>query len=117
MNLSMGIDALNKAGFEVVIGDSVKYAARRWHLSAPDEVRARNIAEGFRRNDIDAIWCVRGGAGAMRILDAIPYEVARENPKPIIGYSDITVLQKRALREDRPREHTRGHGRGDPHAR
>ena len=93
MNLSMGIEILRKYGFNIVLGDSVKYAMRRWYLSAPEEVRIKDLTEGFRRKDIDAIWCVRGGAGGIRLLDSIDYDLVASNPKPLIGFSDITALQ------------------------
>jgi len=93
MNLSLGIDYLRKQGFEIVLGETVRYALRRWYLSAPDEIRAKDLVEGFRRDDINVIWFVRGGAGALRILDLIDYDVIEKNPKPIIGFSDATAIQ------------------------
>ena len=38
------------------------------------------------------MWCLRGGYGTMRILDAIDYDAVARRPKPVIGYSDITAL-------------------------
>ncbi|MEM0260980.1 MAG: LD-carboxypeptidase [Sulfolobales archaeon] len=93
MNLSMGVEILRKYGFNIVFGDSVRYALRKWYLSAPEEVRVRDLIEGFRREDIDVIWCVRGGAGGLRLLDYIDYDLIARNPKPLIGFSDITALQ------------------------
>ena len=66
MNLSYGIEILRKYGFIIVLGESVRFALRRWYLSAPDDIRARDIVEGFRRDDIDAIWCVRGGCRRLK---------------------------------------------------
>ena len=40
----------------------------------------------------NGIWCLRGGYGTMRILDAIDYDSLRRRPKAIIGFSDITAL-------------------------
>ena len=93
MNLSLGIEVLRKLGFEVVVGESVRYALRHWYFSAPDEVRARDLVRGFTMDDVDAVWCVRGGIGGLRILDLIDYDVIERNPKPLIGYSDVTALQ------------------------
>lgn len=93
MNLSMGIETLRKYGFSLVLGDSVKYAMRRWYLAAPEEVKVMDLAEGFRMEDVDAVWCVRGGAGSVRLLDSIDYDLIASSPKPLIGFSDITVLQ------------------------
>jgi muramoyltetrapeptide carboxypeptidase len=93
MSIMRGVEYLRNLGFEIVYGESIKYAMRRWYLSAPDDVRAKDINQGFSRDDIDVIWCVRGGAGAIRIIDQLDYDLIKENPKPIIGYSDITVIQ------------------------
>ena len=41
---------------------------------------------------IKAIWCARGGYGAMRVIDNLNFEKYKENPKWIIGYSDITAI-------------------------
>ena len=41
---------------------------------------------------MDAIWCVRGGYGASRILPALDYALMQRKPKALIGYSDITAL-------------------------
>jgi len=48
--------------------------------------------DGQPDDAIDAVWCLRGGYGAMRILESIDYAAAVRRPKPIIGYSDITAL-------------------------
>ena len=46
----------------------------------------------FADPDVDAILAVRGGWGCARILPLLDYDVIRQNPKPLIGYSDITAL-------------------------
>ena len=43
-------------------------------------------------NSIKAILCARGGYGTVQIIDSIDFSNLRNNPKWIIGYSDITVL-------------------------
>jgi muramoyltetrapeptide carboxypeptidase len=45
-----------------------------------------------RDDSVDAIWCLRGGYGAMRLLERVDYEALRRRPKTLIGYSDITAL-------------------------
>jgi muramoyltetrapeptide carboxypeptidase len=42
----------------------------------------------------DAFFFTRGGYGAMRILDRIDYDAVRRNPRPIVGFSDITALHQ-----------------------
>lgn len=92
-NTMLGIQYLRKMGFNVVLGRSVRESWVRWFLSGSDEFRAKDLMEGFRRDNVDAIWCVRGGAGSLRLLNLIDYDLIRENPKAIIGFSDITAIQ------------------------
>ncbi|NBF03252.1 LD-carboxypeptidase [Pseudomonas sp. Fl5BN2] len=62
------------------------------YLAGSDEVRLRDLHEAFADSDIDAILCLRGGYGSPRLLDKIDFDLLRRNPKPFIGYSDITAL-------------------------
>ena len=43
--------------------------------------------------NIKAIFCARGGYGMSRIIDKINFKKFKKNPKWIIGFSDITVMQ------------------------
>ena len=45
-----------------------------------------------RTPSIDAIWCIRGGYGSIRLLDRVDYAAMARRPKVLIGYSDITAL-------------------------
>ncbi len=62
------------------------------YFAGTDEERAEELMHMFTNKKVDAILCVRGGYGAIRILDLLDYQKIQENPKPIIGYSDITAL-------------------------
>ncbi len=42
--------------------------------------------------EVAAIVCARGGYGAMRILDGIPWTAFAANPKWLVGFSDVTAL-------------------------
>ena len=48
----------------------------------------------LRSDDVDAFFFARGGYGAMRILDRIDYDAIAANPRPIVGFSDITALHQ-----------------------
>ena len=41
---------------------------------------------------IKEIWCARGGYGSVRMVDLLDFSNFKNNPKWIIGYSDVTVL-------------------------
>ena len=87
-----GVAVLKKYGCKVEIGKSVQSPERLPYLSAPDDVRANEFMEFIERRDIDAILCARGGYGVMRFLPMLDFEKIRQNPKIIVGYSDITAL-------------------------
>jgi muramoyltetrapeptide carboxypeptidase len=61
-------------------------------LAGPDELRIEEINSMLADPEVDAIVCVRGGYGTLRILPHIDYDAARANPKLLVGYSDITAL-------------------------
>ena len=81
---------LEEMGFRTTHMDSV--LSEYGYLAGKDRERADELMEMFTREDVDAIWCVRGGYGSIRILDLLDYELIRRNPKVFIGYSDITAL-------------------------
>ena len=62
------------------------------HFSGTDEERTKDFQKALDDKTISAIWCARGGYGAMRIIDDLDYSKYLEKPKWIIGYSDITAI-------------------------
>lgn len=88
--LQAGITYLHRRGYRTVVGTHVRDAYG--YLAGIDIARAADINEMFGRDDIDAIICSRGGYGAMRLLPLLDYQCIRANPKPFMGYSDITSL-------------------------
>lgn len=62
------------------------------YLAGSDAERAADLNAAFADPTVDAVWCLRGGYGSSRILPLLDYESIRRNPKPLIGYSDITAL-------------------------
>ena len=77
-------------GWVPVVGSHV--LARDGYLAGTDGDRLADLNAALTDDAIDAVWCVRGGYGAMRILDQIDYAAMRRRPKPILGYSDVTAL-------------------------
>ncbi|UFH49757.1 S66 peptidase family protein [Pseudomonas sp. KNUC1026] len=62
------------------------------YLAGTDERRLADLHAAFADPSIDAILCLRGGYGTPRLLDQLDIELIRANPKPFVGYSDITAL-------------------------
>jgi muramoyltetrapeptide carboxypeptidase len=88
--LEIVTESLSTLGLKTKLG---KHALDRYgYLAGTDESRATDVNAMFEDRDVNAVLCVRGGWGCNRILPLIKYEVIKKNPKPIIGYSDITSL-------------------------
>jgi muramoyltetrapeptide carboxypeptidase len=88
--LSDCITKLEEMGFRTTYMDSV--LSEYGYFAGKDQERADELMEMFTRDDVDAIWCVRGGYGSIRILDLLDYDQIRKHPKVFMGYSDITAL-------------------------
>jgi muramoyltetrapeptide carboxypeptidase len=84
------LDVLYKLGFRVTYSD--RLMQKNGYFSATDEERAADLNEMFGRKDVKGIMCARGGYGCARILPFLNYELIRNNPKPLIGFSDVTAL-------------------------
>lgn len=62
------------------------------HLAGLDSLRAQDVNRAFADPEIKGIICMKGGAGAYRLLPLLDYDTIRANPKVFIGYSDVTAL-------------------------
>lgn len=56
------------------------------------QARANDINRFFADPSIAAIWCQRGGYSSARVMPYLDYDLIRQNPKIILGYSDITNI-------------------------
>ena len=62
------------------------------YLAGDDEVKISELEHFFADPEIDIIINARGGYGSIRLINRIDYEIIKNNPKPFIGFSDITAL-------------------------
>ena len=88
--IRFAIETMESLGFRVRPGAHL--FDRDGYLAGADALRAADLNAMFADDRIDAIWCVRGGYGASRILPLLDYEQMRRAPKALVGYSDITAL-------------------------
>ncbi len=72
---------------------------RTGYFAGDDDSRAADFESALRDPRIDGVWCLRGGYGAMRLLDRIDWSSLRTGPKPILGYSDVTALHGAIARQ------------------
>ena len=88
--IERGVAAIEAMGFRTKMGESCGQVYG--YLSGTDEVRARDVNAMFRDDEVDAIICLKGGYGTMRMLDLLDYDAIAANPKIFLGYSDITAM-------------------------
>lgn len=77
-------------GWEAIVGPHAM--SRDGYFAGSDEVRLADLTAAIHDPTIDAIWCLRGGYGAARLLPDLDIEAIAAQPKALIGYSDITAL-------------------------
>lgn len=83
-------EIIESLGFSVRTGQYL--FERNQYLAGTDQQRADDVNRMFADKDVDGIFCLRGGYGTPRILPYLDYDVIANNPKVLLGYSDITAL-------------------------
>lgn len=96
-SLKKAISHFENRGFKVVLAENL-YDKKRY-LAGDDEKKVEQLHKMFFDKNIDAIFCMRGGYGAIRLINKIDYDLIRNNPKIFIGYSDITALSAMFLKK------------------
>ena len=86
-----GVKYLEGLGYRVKVGANV--GKNHGYLAGTDKERVDDIHSMFKDKNVKAIFTVRGGYGAFRLLDKIDYRIVKNNPKIFVGYSEITSLQ------------------------
>ena len=81
---------LQNWGLEVIIGDTLNASCHQF--AGDDDLRAHDMQRFIDDDSIKAIFAARGGYGTVRMVDKVDFSRLKENPKWIIGFSDITVL-------------------------
>ena len=89
-DLQPGMDLLEASGFTVRLAPHV--FDREDYLAGKDEDRLSDLHAMLQDEKIKAVMCARGGYGSLRLLDGVHYDLIRQSPKIIAGYSDITAL-------------------------
>ena len=89
-DLKLAKEFLENWGLKTVVGSSIGLDKNQ--LAGTDEQRAADFQSQLDNPNIKAIWCVRGGYGTVRMLDLLDFSKFKQNPKWIIGFSDVTVL-------------------------
>ncbi|WIV20605.1 LD-carboxypeptidase [Paenibacillus polygoni] len=84
------IAVLRSTGLNTIVGEHVY--EQDGFLAGTDEDRAADLMAMFQNDEVRLILPTRGGTGVAGILPYLDFDIIRNNPKLISGYSDITIL-------------------------
>jgi len=101
--IEFSYDIFKKWGLKVVKGDNL--LTQNGYFAGTDEQRHSDIQSFVNDDDIKAIFCARGGYGMTRIIDYVDISPLKNQPKWIIGFSDITALHIKLELNDIPSIH------------
>ena len=85
-----GIEVLEKWGLRVDRGEH--YLSQHFGFGGTDAERLNDLQKALDNPEIKAIFPIRGGYGTSRLLDDLDFSHFLQNPKWIVGFSDITAL-------------------------
>lgn len=88
--LQLARDIFEQQDWDVVLADNLykKY----YQFAGTDDERAQELQRFLDDDELDAIVCVRGGYGSVRVVDKLDFTKFLNRPKWLCGYSDFTVL-------------------------
>lgn len=90
--ISIAKTTLEEMGFIVTLAKNISNTEYEEYLCSSIEDRVEDLHNAFKDKNVKAILTVIGGFNVNQILDYIDYDLIKNNPKIICGYSDITAL-------------------------
>ncbi len=90
--ITLAKEKLESLGFKVTFGKNTMICSDASFLCSSIEQRVEDIIDAYKDKNVKAIFTAIGGFNVNQILSYIDYNIIKENPKIICGYSDITAL-------------------------
>jgi muramoyltetrapeptide carboxypeptidase len=88
--IERGVEWWESEGYRVKLADGV--FARDDYVAGDPRSRARDLVSLFADPEVDVVQSLQGGYGSAQTIPFIDFDVIARNPKPFVGYSDITAL-------------------------
>ena len=89
-DIDKSVKLMENAGYHVVFGKNVK--SNKTGYGATAKEKADDICQMFKDNKVKAIFCAKGGYNSNSVFDKLDYELIKNNPKIICGFSDSTSI-------------------------
>ncbi|MCI8412403.1 MAG: LD-carboxypeptidase [Clostridia bacterium] len=83
-------EIVEKDGFRIKFSKNLFSNTNEYSASAKE--KAEDINEMFADKEVKMIWCAKGGNNSNSTFEYLDYELIKNNPKIVCGYSDITSL-------------------------
>ena len=83
-------EIVEKLGFKVKFSKNLFLNTNKYSATAKE--KAEDINDMFRDKEVKMIWCAKGGENSNSTFEYLDYELIKQNPKIICGYSDITSI-------------------------
>jgi len=90
--LERGVHEIEGLGFEVRASPLVDVDRRWWWAAAPPDETAEELNRHLRDPEIRAVVALTGGRFTLSYLDLLDVDAVRADPKPVLGFSDISAL-------------------------
>jgi muramoyltetrapeptide carboxypeptidase len=85
-----GVEWWESRGYKVKLGEHV--FARDDYVAGDERGRAADLMAMFADDEVDVVQSLQGGYGSAQTIPHLDFDVIAANPKPFVGYSDITAL-------------------------
>ena len=86
---------LKKHNFNIVHASNLHL---KYHqFGGNDQDRSQAFQQLIDDPNVDAIWCIRGGYGTVRVMEHLDWTAFKQNPKLLMGFSDFTILLNHVL--------------------
>lgn len=89
-DINNSITLMEGSGFEIVFGKNVFKNTLGYGATAKE--KAEDINSMFANPEIKAIFCATGGANSNSTFEYLNYDIIKQNPKIICGFSDSTSI-------------------------
>src|SRR5689334_5062160 len=88
--LLAGVQQLQTLGYQVLYSEEI--LSEDLYFAGDVERRVRELHRAFANPKVKAVFCARGGYGTNYLLPHVDLDLVRNNPKILLGYSDVTTL-------------------------
>jgi len=92
-----GVEWWESRGYRVKLAAGVY--ERDDYVAGSPERRAADLNAMFADPEVDVVQSLQGGYGSAQTIPHLDFDLVAANPKPFVGYSDITALHTAFLRK------------------